>query len=142
MTLLDDETTPLAPNRDSYNDEPTSSSPVFDRHRKVSVKVIPEQYISRVLPLALSASVGMAATAATTVYAYAVIMCANPSRCKDAEQSAYASAVALAAGIANVCGILTLGPLQDAIKFNPKAGLFFWLASRATSVAVLAVAGK
>ena len=142
MTLLDDETTPLAPNRDNHGDGQSSPDSVPDRHRQVSVNVIPEQYISRVLPLALSASVGMAATAATTVYAYAVIMCADPSHCRDAEQSSYAGAVALAAAIANVCGILTLGPLQDAIKLNPKAGLFFWLTSRATSVAVLAVAGQ
>lgn len=112
------------------------------RQKKVSARIIPERYIHRVLPLALSASVAMAATAATTVYGYAVIMCADPAHCKDDERGSYAGAVALAAGIANVCGILALGPLQDAIGFHPKAGLFFWLLSRAMSVAVLAVAGK
>jgi len=108
---------------------------------KTVYRIIPNKYINRVLPIALSASVAMAATAATTVYAYAVIICANPAHC-EGKQSAYAGSVALATAIANVCGILALGPLQEAIKTNPKAGLFFWLVSRAMSVIVLGVAGK
>ncbi|GJC94038.1 hypothetical protein CH63R_04648 [Colletotrichum higginsianum IMI 349063] len=81
-----------------------------------------------------------AATAATTIYAHAFIMCKDPSSCQGSERSAYAGAVALAAGIANVGGILTLGPLQSAVRSNAKMGLFFWLISRGTSVAVLALA--
>lgn len=83
----------------------------------------------------------MAATAATTVFAYAVILCEEPAHCRDDEKGSYAGAVALAAGIANVCGILALGPLQHAVQLNAKYGLFFWLMSRATSVAILALAG-
>lgn len=105
------------------------------------VRVVPDAYINRVLPLALSASMAMAATAATTVYAYAFILCDDPLHCKEQEQGRYAGAVALATGIANACGIMTLGPLREAVKHNPKFGMFFWLLCRATSVALLAVAG-
>ncbi|OTA66118.1 MFS general substrate transporter [Hypoxylon sp. EC38] len=110
------------------------------RPKNSALKVIPDEYVHRVLFLALSASVAMAATAATTVYAYAVITCADPAHCKDDERGAYAGAVAVATGIANTCGILALGPLQEAVKSNPKAGLLFWLVSRATSIIILAIA--
>ncbi|KAI0114673.1 MFS general substrate transporter [Hypoxylon sp. NC0597] len=110
------------------------------RPKNGTSRVIPDEYVHRVLFLALSASVAMAATAATTVYAYAVITCADPAHCKDDERGAYAGAVAVATGIANTCGILALGPLQEAVRSNPKAGLLFWLVSRATSIMVLAIA--
>lgn len=96
----------------------------------------------RILPVALSASFGMAATAATTIFAYAAIVCADPAHCNTKEQSKYAGAVAIATGVANICGVLALGPLQFSMKGRPKVGLFFWLASRATSVAVLAIGGE
>lgn len=83
----------------------------------------------------------MAATAATEVYAYAVIICAVPTRCRDEEQRSYAGAVALATGIANVCGTLALGPLQGVMKANPKAGLLTWILCRAANVAILCIAG-
>lgn len=111
-------------------------------HFHAKRRIVPDEYVHRVLTLSLSASVAMAATAATTVYAYAFIMCEDPLHCKDDEKGAYAGSVALATGIANICGILALGPLQEAIKSNAKVGLFFWLVSRGTSVAVLAIAGK
>lgn len=103
--------------------------------------VVSGEHVHRVLFLALSISIAMAATATTTVFAYAVILCEDPAQCKDEEKSAYAGAVALASGIANVCGILALGPLQYAIQSNVKYGLLFWITSRGTSVAILALAG-
>lgn len=104
--------------------------------------VVSDEHVHRVLFLALSTSIAMAATAATTVFAYAVILCEDPQQCKNEEKSAYAGAVALAAGIANVCGILALGPLQYAVQLNVKYGLLFWITSRGTSVAILALAGR
>ncbi|GAB1319230.1 hypothetical protein MFIFM68171_09440 [Madurella fahalii] len=102
--------------------------------------VIPASHVHRALPLALSVSLAMAATAATEVYAYAVIICADPTHCREYEQLSYAGAVALATGIANVCGTLALGPLQGVMKTNPKAGLLAWIVCRATNVAILCVA--
>lgn len=97
---------------------------------------------NRVLPLALSLSLGMAATAATTVFAYAVIICADPAHCDaEDEKLAYSSAVAVATGIANLLGVLMLGPLQAAVRLNLKTGMFAWIAARAASVSVLWIAG-
>lgn len=50
-------------------------------------------------------------------------MCKDPSKCQGKERGAYAGAVALAAGIANVGGILTLGPLQGVVEVQGKNGL-------------------
>src|SRR5689334_1185262 len=51
----------------------------------ISTITIPDEYIGRVLVIALTASLGMAATAATTVYAYADIMCKDPLHCEEHE---------------------------------------------------------
>lgn len=104
--------------------------------------VVPKEYVHRVLFLALSAAVGMAATSATTVYAYGVIMCVDPAHCSKEEKGAFAGALAISTAIANVCGVVILGPLQHTIRFNPKLGLSIWLISRASSIGVLAVAGE
>lgn len=104
--------------------------------------VVPKEHVHRVLFLALSAAVGMAATAATTVYAYGVIMCVNPAHCSEGEKGAFAGSLAISTAIANVCGVVILGPLQHTIRFNPKLGLSVWLISRASSIGVLAVAGE
>ncbi|KAI8632618.1 MFS general substrate transporter [Xylariaceae sp. FL1651] len=120
-----DETTPL---RRSLN------SP------RSRVLIVPSRYVHRVLFLSFSASVAIAATAATTVYAYAFILCKDPTRCENGEKSSYTGASALATIIANTCGILALGPLQRIMKPRPKVGLYLWTAARASSVAFLAVA--
>ncbi|KAI1120235.1 MFS general substrate transporter [Nemania abortiva] len=122
-----DESTPLRPLL------PSSESSVF---------IVPTPYVHRVLFLSFSASVAIAATAATTVYAYAFILCEEPTHCKDGEVASYAGASALATTIANGCGILALGPLQRIMRPRPKVGLYLWMVARASSVAVLAVAVK
>lgn len=107
-------------------------------------QAVPGAYVDvkRVLPLSLTLSLGMAATAATTVFAYAVIICADPAHCDaDQEKGAYSGAVAVATGIANLCGALVLGPLQAVVRLNLKAGLFAWIAARILSVCVLWIAG-
>ncbi|KAI0107201.1 MFS general substrate transporter [Nemania sp. FL0031] len=105
-----------------------------------NVLVVPAPYVHRVLFLSFSASVAIAATAPTTVYAYAYILCRDPTHCKDGEEALYAGASALATVISNSCGILALGPLQKVMKPRPKAGLYLWMVARASSVAVLVVA--
>ncbi|KDB34297.1 hypothetical protein H112_03814 [Trichophyton rubrum D6] len=93
----------------------------------------------RVLPISLLASLGMAATIATTIYAYANLLCANPKACKDGEQSAYAAVVAIANGIAHTVAILILGPLEHLVKTQLKAGLALWIVCRAASVLCLVI---
>ena len=126
VTDTSNENTPLVTQKDQDEDEHV---------------VIPEKCVSRILPLALAAAMAIAATSATSVYAYADILCADPAHCKEEEKTVYAGAVALATTIANVCGILALGPLQSFIKTRPRGGLLFWLCSRAASVMILFVAG-
>ncbi|KAI1176306.1 MFS general substrate transporter [Nemania sp. FL0916] len=89
-----------------------------------SLYIVPAPYAHRVLFLSFSASVAIAATAATTVYAYAFILCKDPTHCQDGEDASYAGATALATVIANGCGILALGPLQKIMKPRPKAVLY------------------
>ncbi|GBF64168.1 hypothetical protein TMEN_6852 [Trichophyton mentagrophytes] len=93
----------------------------------------------RVLPISLFASLGMAATIATTIYAYANLLCADPKACKDGEQSAYAAVVAIANGIAHTVAILILGPLEHLVKTQLKAGLALWIVCRAASVLCLVI---
>ena len=91
--------------------------------------------------ISLLASLGMAATIATTIYAYANLLCANPKACKDGEQSAYAAVVAIANGIAHTVAILILGPLEHLVKTQLKAGLALWIVCRAASVLCLVIGG-
>ena len=58
-----------------------------------------------VRPSALLAAVALATTAATEIFAYTALLCKDPTNCRDAEKTAYAGAVAIAVGIANVCAL-------------------------------------
>lgn len=96
----------------------------------------------RTLPVALLASLGMAATTATTIYAYATLLCEDPTSCNDGEQSSYAAAVAIASGIAHAVAIMILGPMERLVKKHLQAGLRIWIVCRATSVTCLVVGGS
>ncbi|OCL06615.1 hypothetical protein AOQ84DRAFT_398915 [Glonium stellatum] len=93
----------------------------------------------RVLPIALAAAFAMAATSATTVFAYASLLCEDPAHCKEHEQKNYSGTVAIATTIANICGVFAVGVFQQLIEARPKIGLTLWLIFRASSVAVLAI---
>ncbi|GFG11180.1 hypothetical protein IFM61392_06780 [Aspergillus lentulus] len=93
----------------------------------------------RTLPLALLASLGMAATTATAIYAYADLLCEDPTACKDGEEGAYAAVVAIANGIAHAVAIMILGPVEQLIKKHIRAGLLIWIVCRATSVLCLVI---
>lgn len=95
----------------------------------------------RLLPVALLAALGIAATAATSVYAVATLLCRDATRCTAAESEAYAGAVALATGAANACGVLVLGPLERLSRRDLKLGLGAWVACRAMGVVTLSVGG-
>jgi len=62
-----------------------------------------------VLPIALFAGLGMAATAASSVFSYATIICKDPVHCLESEKNRYAGSVALASTISSACGVLVLG---------------------------------
>ena len=95
-----------------------------------------------VLPIALLAALAMAATAATTVYAYASLLCKDPTHCHESERRAYAGTVAVATCIANVCGLLALGAFEKLSRRNRKLGLAAWLVCRSMSVGALALGGE
>ena len=121
---------------------PTSSDTLQTTAQERQPKRSGEEAIGyAVLPIALLVALGMAATSATTIFAYADILCEDAAHCKGSEQSAYAGTVALATVVANVWGLLSIGPYEQLIKANRKAGLACWLLFRALSVAVLAFGG-
>ncbi|CAD6577322.1 MAG: hypothetical protein ASARMPRED_008217 [Alectoria sarmentosa] len=81
----------------------------------------------------------MAATAATTIFAYASLLCRDPTDCRDSERNLYAGAVAVATCAANVGGLLFLGTLERLSRENYKAALILWFVLRSMSVVVLVV---
>ncbi|KAL1856871.1 hypothetical protein Daus18300_010634 [Diaporthe australafricana] len=92
----------------------------------------------RVLPLALLASLAMASTAATSLFAYAALLCKDSQHCREDETSRYAGFVAGVTSISNVIGMAALGYLQK-LAANGRAGLMLWLICRSMSVAMLLV---
>lgn len=93
----------------------------------------------KILPLALLAALAMGATAATTIFAYASLLCKDPARCRKSEQNVYAGAVAAATCAANICGLLLLGTLERLSKKNDRAGLALWFSLRSMSVVMLLI---
>jgi hypothetical protein len=98
--------------------------------------------IRHVLPIALAAACAIAATSATTIFAYASITCADPTHCNAHEQDRYSGTVAIASVVAEFCGIISISVLRRWTTSNPKFGLCFWLGCRGTGVAILASGGK
>lgn len=93
----------------------------------------------KAVPVSFLASCAIAATAASTVYAYAHILCQDASQCGDEERAAYASAVAVATTIANVCGLVAVGVYS---RLPTHTGLGLWIGLRAGSVVVLGAGGQ
>ncbi|KAA8895460.1 major facilitator superfamily domain-containing protein [Sphaerosporella brunnea] len=87
----------------------------------------------RLLPVALLAALGSAGAAAPTVFAYAYLCCDNPLRCNEDEHQVYARTTALATTIANICGILALGPAAHFSRNRRSLGLSLWFLSRGLS---------
>ena len=135
-----DETTGLLIEREQDNGEAISST--SDTASDASVTDSSQISPLAVLPLALLAALAIAATAATTIFAYATLLCRDPTHCQDAEQNLYAGAVAVATIVANMSALVVLGPLEKLSKINGKAGLILWLVCRTMSVTVLAFGGK
>lgn len=94
-----------------------------------------------ILPIPFLAAVGVAATAATTVFAYAFLLCKDPTKCRSHEQTAYATTVAAASLIGNISALAILGPMEKLVAKHRKSGLVLWLIFRSMSVVVLAFGG-
>ena len=95
----------------------------------------------KVLPFALLASLAIAVTSATTIYAYASLICHDPTHCQSAESNEYATAVAVAVFFANIAGTFALGPLGQLVTKYRAGAMWVWIICRASSVAVLALGG-
>ncbi|KAH7048237.1 major facilitator superfamily domain-containing protein [Macrophomina phaseolina] len=94
-----------------------------------------------VLPVAFLCSMGMAATSATTIFAYETLLCEDPSNCSQQETERYSATVAFSVAISNFCAVLVLWLLPLLPQGNPKTTLYFWIFTRASSVFVLAIGG-
>lgn len=94
-----------------------------------------------VLPVALFCSMGMAATSATTIFAYQTLLCRNPGNCSPHEKERYSATVALSVTIADFCAVLVLWLVPFLQQGHPKTTLYFWLFARSTGVAILALGG-
>jgi len=142
---VDPELVPLLSDQISNNYQNTQdlqTDTIYEENSVRERRVIPEDYISRVLPIALTAACAIAATSATTTFAYASLMCKDPAHCKEKERNKYAEVVAVATTITNVFGVVAVGALQHLIRRNTKIGLSLWLILRATSIGVLAIGGE
>lgn len=100
-----------------------------------------DRYSSRVLPIAFTAAFAIAATSATTIFAYASIVCVEPAHCREGEKDRYTGVVALATVVANTFGVIAVGVLRQWVESNPKSGLYFWIFCRALGIGSLAVGG-
>ncbi|KAH8723044.1 major facilitator superfamily domain-containing protein [Phaeosphaeriaceae sp. PMI808] len=128
------------PSEDAAYEETTS---LLDRHEQENGKVT-GGYVGvteavKVIPFALLASLAIAVTSATMVFAYASLICRDPAHCQDAESSDYAASVAVAVFLANVAGTFALGPLGQLVTKYRAAAMWVWIICRALSVAVLAL---
>ncbi|KAK8044765.1 hypothetical protein PG993_004789 [Apiospora rasikravindrae] len=98
-----------------------------------------ERLIQWVLPIAFTAAFAIAATSATTVFAYASIVCADAVHCRDEERGRYVGVVAMATTVANAFGLVAVVALRPWTESRPKVGLYFWFLCRALGIAMLAV---
>ncbi|CZT23690.1 uncharacterized protein RCC_09404 [Ramularia collo-cygni] len=126
-TIQSQQTSPLLPKTDpetSQNEPPSSSSS--------SSSKLPEGYLA--LPTSFLASFAIAVTAASTVYAYAHIVCEDATHCSDSEKAAYTSAVALATTLANLFSLTAMGIYE---RLPTRGALTLWMILRGGSVVVL-----
>jgi len=94
---------------------------------------------SKLLVTSFLAAFAIATTAATEVFAYAVIICDGGTQCDEDKRSSYAGTVAVSVTVANVVALLILGSFVTLSKRYRRAGLFLWILFRASSVIVLII---
>ena len=127
---------------DAGLEETTALLDGYEReHGEVADDSVNVSAATKVIPFALLASLAIAVTSATTVFAYASLICRDPDHCRDAESSDYAAAVAVAVFLANVAGTFALGPLGQLVTRYRERAMWVWIICRAASVAVLALGG-
>jgi len=93
------------------------------------------------LPLSFISALALAATAATKIYAYAAILCRDPSHCDDDERRKFAASVAIAATIGNAFALFTLSGFEALGKRNSQISLAIWLFLRSLSDGALVLGG-
>jgi hypothetical protein len=130
------------PTEDAGLEETTS---LLNRHEGAHGEtpdgVVNASTAAKVIPFALLASLAIAVTSATTVFAYASLICRDPAHCQGAESSDYAAAVAVAVFLANIAGTFALGPLGQLVTRHQAGAMWVWIIFRAASVVVLALGG-
>ncbi|RWA08682.1 hypothetical protein EKO27_g6419 [Xylaria grammica] len=89
------------------------------------------------LPLSFISALALAATAATQIYAYAALLCRDPSHCDDGERRKFSASVAIATTIANGFAPFTLSTFEALVKRNSRTSLAIWLFIRSMSVGAL-----
>ncbi|KAF4626877.1 hypothetical protein G7Y89_g11281 [Cudoniella acicularis] len=132
------ETTSLLDDQDHTLFPSAQTVPVTDRENVLAFAGANQCSAFAVLPLALLSALAMAATAATSMFAFAFLLCEVPTECKASERNLYAGVIALATGIANICSLLVLGAIGTLSKRNHKLNILLWLLCRSMSVVALA----
>jgi hypothetical protein len=94
-----------------------------------------------ILPFSFLAGLGMACTAASSIFAYATLLCEDPRHCRNMEQTRYIGSIAIAVTIANIFSLLALGPLEKISRSRRKLSIALWICCRAMSVVMLALGG-
>lgn len=130
----------MASDPDDHHDA-TENSPLLSEQSDNGEGPKPSPSLTRVLPLALIASIGVHMTAASTVFVYASLFCVHPQRCKDAEQRQFAGSVATATALANIAGLVSLGYLERLIQTSTRVGLTVWFGCRGLGVLGLTAGG-
>lgn len=89
MAERDADLEPLLSNHKKNYADSTCTNAVAgpDDDARKAATTISVAHAHRILPVALSASLGMAATAATTIFAIAAVVCADPADCNPRERS-------------------------------------------------------
>jgi hypothetical protein len=94
------------------------------------------------LPIAFVAALAMASTSATAFFAYATLICRDPTHCQGRETNKYSGLVAIATCTSNILGMLALGWLQDLASTNRKSALQLWIICRSMSAVMLLLGGE
>lgn len=110
--------------------------------RTLPISANPNLSPHRVLPVAFLSAIAMSSTAATAYYAYASLLCRDPSHCEGDETSRYAGFVAVTTCVSNTLGVIALGPLQTMVKKHRILGIVLWQGTRSMSPIMLLTGGE
>ncbi|KAI0401590.1 major facilitator superfamily domain-containing protein [Xylaria palmicola] len=110
----------------------------YEIPKRVALKGFTQSPVAA-LPIALFSALALAATAATQIYSYASILCKDAQHCDDSERRKFATSVAIATTLANVCALLSIRGFEVLSKRHTRTGLGIWIVIRSCSVFALAL---